>query len=106
MLPAAPEPELTVAGLAERYMRAHVAVHCKASSAEMYRRALDNHILPALGEMPLSEVARGHVAELHYKMRGEPYAANEAVKILSKMFSLAGDWGLREAGRNPCRSLR
>ena len=54
--PAPSAPEVTVADLAERYMRQHVALHCKASRAEVYRRALDNHILPALGEMPVGAV--------------------------------------------------
>ena len=103
--PAAPEPEPTVADLAERYMREHVAMHCKASSAGVYRAALDNHILPALGEMPVGKVAPEHAAKLHYEMRGEPFAANAVLKIVSKMMSLAEEWRLRESGRNPCRSV-
>ena len=104
--PAPPEPEPTVAVLAERYMREHVAMQCKASSAGAYRAALDNHILPALGELLVGAVASEHAAKLHYEMRGEPYAANAVLKIVSKMMSLAEDWGLRETGRNPCRAVR
>ncbi len=106
--PAAPEPgdEPTVADLAERYLRTHVAVHCKASTAELYRGALDNHVLPALGAMPAGAVEREHVTALHYKMRGQPHAANTVLKIVAKMFSLAEGWGLRASGRNPCRSVR
>ncbi len=37
-IPPEPEPEPTMADLAERYMRQHVTVHCKPSSAEVYRR--------------------------------------------------------------------
>ena len=55
-----------MAVLAERYMRDYVPSHCRASSAEVYRRALDNHILPALGEMRLGAVGREQVTELHY----------------------------------------
>ena len=39
-------PGKTVAEAAERYMREHVAIHCKATSAKMYRRLLDTFILP------------------------------------------------------------
>ena len=84
-------------------MRDYLPAHCKASSAEVYRRALDNHILPALGEMPVGAVESEHVSELYYAMRGEPHAANAALKIVSKMLSLAVEWGVREAGPNPCR---
>ena len=103
--PAPSEREPSVADLAERYMREHVAMNCKASSAGAYRAALDNHILPALGEMPVGSVEPEHAAKLHYEMRGEPYAANAVLKILSKMMSLAEDWSLRERNRNPCRSV-
>ena len=105
-LPPAPAPELTMADLAERYMRDWVAARCTASTTAAYRRALDNHILPALGEMPVGAVGREHVTELHYAMRGEPHAANAVLKIVGKMLSLAVEWGLREAGPSPCRAVR
>ena len=69
--PLPPEPEPTMAVLAERYMRDYVPSHCRTSSAEVYRRALDNHILPVLGEMRVGAVGREQVMELHYAMRGE-----------------------------------
>ncbi len=105
-VPAPQEPELTVAGLAERYARAHVAVNCKANSARTYRGLLDKHILPELGDLTVSAVERGHVAALHYRLRDTPRTANQVVKVLSKMFSLAEAWGLAPAGTNPCRSVR
>ena len=105
-VPPPPEPEATMAVVAERYMRDYVPSHCKPSSAEVYRRALDNHILPALGGMPVGAVGRGQVTELHYAMRGEPHAANAVLKIVAKLLSLAVEWGLREAGPNPCRAVR
>ena len=37
-IPPPPEPEQTMAVLAERYMRDYVPSHCRASSAEVYRR--------------------------------------------------------------------
>ena len=105
-IPPPPEPEPTMAVLAERYMRDYVPSHCRASSAEVYRRALDNHILPALGGMPVGAVGREQVMELHYAMRGKPHAANAVLKIVAKVLSLAVEWGLREHGPNPCRAVR
>ena len=105
-VPPAPAPEPTMADLAERYMRDWVAARCTASTAGVYRRALDNHILPALGQMPVGAVGRVQVSELHHAMRGEPHAANAVLKIVGKMLSLAVEWGLREAGPNPCRAVR
>ena len=96
----------TVADLAQRYLREHVAVQCKPASLASYRQQLNRHILPALGTMPVAAVGREHVAALHFALRATPGTANEVRKVLSKMFSLAETWRLRPPGRNPCRSVR
>ncbi|MDD9993524.1 MAG: site-specific integrase [Rhodospirillales bacterium] len=96
----------TIADLAERYLSAHVAQNCNAHTAGIYRGSLENHILPALGMMPLAMVETAHVAALHYRLRETPRAANRALSVLSKMFSLAAAWGLVPDGANPCRGVR
>ncbi len=102
-VPPEPEPVPTVAALAERYLEAHVAVNCNAHTAWIYCGSLRNHILPALGTMPIDEVGRSEAAALHYRLRDTPRAANRALMILSKMFALAEAWGLAPPGGNPCR---
>ena len=87
-------------------MSAHVAQNCNAHTAGIYRGSLENHILPALGMMPLGLVERAHVSALHYRLRETPRAANRALAVLSKMFSLAAAWGLVPDGTNPCRAVR
>ena len=106
--PAAAPPDggQTVADLAERYMKVHVAANCNAHTARIYRGSLDNHILPALGAMPLASVGRAEVAALHRRLRATPRAANRALAILAKMFSLAEQWGAMPEGGNPCRAVR
>ena len=99
----APEPAFTVAELAERYMEAHVAVNCNAHTQGICRGSLRNHILPALGSMPVAAVGRPDAEALHYSLRATPRAANRALGVLSKMFALAEDWGLTPPGDNPCR---
>ena len=105
-VPPPPRPEPTMAELAERFMEAHVTVNCKPSTAENYRQVLHSHILPHVGKMPVREVERTHVTVVHHALRAHPSTANRAVDILSKMLTLAEAWGLRPAGRNPCRSVR
>ena len=104
--PAPSAPALTVAGLAERYLEKHVAVHCKPNTEMRYRTVLDLHILPALGGKALGEVGREDAAELHHRLRDTPYTANTAAGVLSKMYRLAENWELVPRGSNPCRSLR
>ncbi len=96
----------TVADLAERYLREYVAVRCKPSTARGYRQVISKHVLPALDRVPLSELESRHVADLHYRLRKKPRAANEAVGALSRMLNRAEAWGMVPPGRNPCRRVR
>ena len=102
---AFPPPELTVAELAERYLRTHVAVHCKPSSARLYRLVLRRHIVPALGAFPMASIGRKQVAELHRRLYRTPSMANAAVKTLSHMYAMAEAWGAVPEGSNPCRAV-
>ena len=104
--PAPPEAELTVAGLAERFMRVHVEAHLKPGSVAAYLSVLKKHVPPALGAMAVGEVGRRQVSALHHRLRDTPSLANMAVHLLSRMFTLAEAWDLAPAGRNPCRGLR
>ena len=101
-----PRPEPTVADLAERYLHVHVAVNCRPSTQETFRRLVDKYILPELGDLTVMAVDRSHVAALHYRLHEEPYQANQAVRALAKMFRLGEAWGMVPPRRNPCRSIR
>ena len=87
--PPEPAPDPTMADLAERYMTAHVEVNCRPLTIALFRRVVDHYILPELGTLPIAEVERSHVSDLHFRMRDKPYQANQTVGILSKMFNLA-----------------
>ena len=104
--PAAPAAGPSVADLAARYLAGHVAASCNAHTASIYRGSLENHILPALGALPLAEIGRQDVAALHHRLRATPRAANRALAILRKMFALAEDWGMAPEGSNPCTGVR
>ena len=64
-----PEPTFTVADLAHRYLETHVPVNCNTHTAGNYRGALDNHILLALGALPIGSVGQPQVSALHYGLR-------------------------------------
>ncbi len=98
--------ELTVAGLAERFMRVHVEAHLKPGSVAAYRSVLEKHVLPALGAMTVGQVGRADISALHHRLRDTPSRANMAVHPLSRMYTLAEAWDLAPAGGNPCRGLR
>ena len=105
--PAPPDrARVTVAEFAERYLAEHVAIRCKPGTWVLYRDAVRQHIVPALGETPVSAVRREQVAALHHGLRETPYAANRAVHLLARILDVAEDEGLRPRGAgNPARSI-
>jgi integrase len=96
----------TVAELADRFLREHVAQHCKPRTAEDYEHAVERYIKPALGHHRIGDVTRADVAAFHHQHRKHPYQANRSLAVLSKMMNLAEAWGLRMDGSNPCRHVK
>ena len=78
-----PRPEATVAVLAKRYLEAHVAVNCRRSTQETFKRLVDIYILPELGDFAATAVARSHVRALHNALHDKPYQANQVVRVPS-----------------------
>lgn len=97
---------ITVAELAERFDREHIALRLKESTAKSYRRYLERHILPALGRLRVTEVTRADIAQFHHDLRHIRYDANRCLEVISKMFNLAEVWGLRPDGTNPRRHIK
>ena len=101
-----PEAPPTVGDLAARYLREHVAMHCKPNTVKHYGLMVRKHIVPALADLWVSEVQRKHILQFQYGLRDMPTVANRTVDILVKMFNLAELWEMRPPGKNPCRSVR
>ena len=97
---------VTITELADRFLREHVAQHCKPRTVEEYERAVRDYIKPALGQHRITDLTRADVAGFHHKHRERPCQANRSLAVLSKMLNLAEAWGLRTEGRNPCRYVK
>ena len=100
----------TVAEVAERFRKDHIAVRLKPSSAQRLESVINWHILPAFGKRPMAGIERKEVLALHQRMSGTPNQANRVLRTLSLMYTLARDWGLlpvglRPAGHNPCTGV-
>jgi len=92
--------------LAERYIQEHAVPKKKPSSVAEDQSLLRRNVLPALGKLPVAEVTRQDIAKLHHQKRETPTDANRTVALLSKMFSLAEQWGLRPDNTNPVRHIQ
>jgi integrase len=87
--------ELTIGELADRYIAEHLRVHNKPNTAVEFERLVNARIRPAFGSRRLGSLMRSDVKAWHTALRGSPYAANRALAVLRKMFSLAvKEWEL------------
>ncbi|KPA20425.1 Transposase [Shimia sp. SK013] len=96
----------TVAGLCDRFLEEYVDQHCKPTTARDYRSIIGRLIRPQLGPLQIAEITRADVVAFHHGLRNTPYQANRAAAMLSKLFNLAEDWGLRQSGSNPARRIK
>lgn len=96
----------TVKELGKRFLEQYVATRCKPTTAAEYKRSVELLINPKLGTRRLADIVRADISELHYEMRDIPYQANRTLGVLSRMFNLAEEWGLRPDGSNPCRHVK
>ncbi|MEX3015709.1 integrase arm-type DNA-binding domain-containing protein [Gymnodinialimonas hymeniacidonis] len=98
--------EPTVASLCDRFLTEYVAHHCKPTTQKAYKAYVNNCVRPHFGSRKIGDVTRADVVAFHHDLRDRPYTANRCVAMLSKMFNLAEDWGLRRDGSNPARRIR
>ena len=96
----------TMAALCERFMKEYAPGHLKPSTARLYRKIIDNRILPRLGKRRVSDIGKNDVAGLHHEMRDVPGHANRTLSVLSRMMTLAEVWEMRPEGVNPCRHVK
>lgn len=98
-------PSVTVAALATRYLQVHAQPKKKAQSQRHDHTILRCHVLPRFGTMPVTQLTRADVTALHHALADRPTMANRVLALLSVLFGLAIQWGLREAGTNPAQGI-
>ena len=97
---------VTVKELAKRFDEEHITLRVKTTTGKGYRRLLEKTILPAIGNLRITDVTRADIAKLHHDQRHIPYEANRCLEVVSKMFTLAEMWGLRPDGTNPRKHIK
>ncbi len=98
----AAEAAPTMDTLADEYMAKHAKPFKKSWAKDESRLRL--YIRPRLGALRVAAVTRDHVRTVLTNVgKTHPGAANKVLALLSKMFSLAVEWGYRLD--NPCKGL-
>jgi integrase len=95
----------TLVQVAERFMKEHVAARRKPSTERLYRLAIDRHIGPALGAIPVGDLTQADVMRLHHQLRATPIMANRVLAVLSKLTNWAEQQGYPASRSNPCRAV-
>ena len=101
-----PDAGPTIAEVADRYLKEHVTVRCKPSTARACRYTLDRYLLPVFGARPLGTIGREEVAALQYRLHKTPIMSNRVIDMLSRLFNTAEAWGIAPEGGNPCRFVQ
>jgi integrase len=85
----------TVAALSRDYLERHAVPKKRPKSVRDDQSMLKGTILPKLGSKKVASVTRRDVETIHIALKSTPYKANRVLALLSKMFSLAVEWGWR-----------
>lgn len=93
----------TMKDLADDYLEHHAVPKKRKRSVKTDQSMLDRIILPRLGNKKVEAVGRRDIQALHVSMKDTPYQANRVLALLSKMFSLAVQWGWRSD--NPVKGI-
>lgn len=119
---------VTVADLCDRYSKEY-APRKKPSSRKSDAGLIENHVRPLLGRKSVRTVTRRDIEDLHnaihrgktapldpkakqmqqrggQPVRGGPGVANRCLTLLSKLFNLAEEWGIRPDNSNPVRHVK
>ena len=81
--------------LAKDYLERYARPHKRASSLRNDRQMLEKIILPKIGSIRVRAISRRDIESVHRGLKTTPYRANRVLALLSKMFSLAVEWGWR-----------
>ncbi len=92
----------TVRELCTDFIRDHVRMKLRPSTARNYEAMIDTIVLPALGAVKVADITHEDIKALHLKItrQGRPYVANRLLSVLSKMFSTSS-----RRTDNPCKGV-
>ena len=94
---------ITFETLAQDYLEQH-ASRKRPKSLSEDKRLIKDVILPLFATVKVINVTRRDIEALHRRWEKTPYQANRILALLSKMFSLAIQWGWCE--KNPATGIQ
>jgi integrase len=96
---------VTIATVAERFLKEHVEARRKPATLRTYKQVIDQHIVRVLGSVPIADLTTADALRLHQRLAATKFQANRALAVLSKMVAWAASAKLRQPGPNPCHGI-
>ncbi|MBA3814598.1 MAG: site-specific integrase [Alphaproteobacteria bacterium] len=93
----------TMQELGEKYLALHANLKKKPKGYKEDSAAINNIILKKFGNLNVEAISTFDLQKLHAELKDTPYKANRLRALLSKMFTLANNWGWRLD--NPVRGI-
>ena len=91
--------------VADRFLDEHVEVRRKKTTLRHYKLAIEAHLRPRLGTIPIADVGPVDILRLHQRLRATPYQANRVLAVASSLMNWAAQHGYRPLHSNPCENL-
>ncbi|MBP6951133.1 MAG: site-specific integrase [Alphaproteobacteria bacterium] len=89
------EDNHTILNLAEEYLKHHVKIKKVQKGYREDKAVLNEVVLKKYGSVKVKSISTFDLQKLHSELEKTPYKANRVRALLSKMFSLAIQWGWR-----------
>ncbi len=77
----------------------------KPRTNEEYESLFKVHILPRIGKVRVDHLDGTHITNLQHALRKQPYRANRALAVVSKLMNFAEQQGYRQQNSNPTRHI-
>ncbi len=95
----------TLGHVADRFLDEHVEARRKPATQRLYKLAINGHLRPRLGTMPVADVSSADLVRLHQRLHATPYLANRVLAVTSKLMNWAAQHGYRDPHTNPCEGV-
>ncbi len=96
----------TLAKIHGRFLDEHIKVRLKPTTQADYCQVMRTYVLPVFGKRTVIDMQHDDMVKLHLSLKHIPVQANRVIGVLSKLFNLCEQWGLRTQGSNPCMHIK
>jgi integrase len=84
---------IALGDLAKQFLSDHIEQKRKPKTVQLYRLAINRHIIPMLGSTKAARITRADALRLHSSLRSTPVLANRVLAVLGSLYAWAGKTG-------------